>query len=123
MLTQIASQKTSDRNNNDGKASLKRQISPETTMDTQDVSKFFIDFEGKMFIFRNIYSRSLTPSNTTRDAFMNYSLAFSRGVSLGCLWVHLRVVFSSKLEKYLETIHTHTSNEKITENKGLFTWR
>ena len=76
-----------------------------------------------MFIFRNIYSRSLTPSHTTRDAFMNYSLAFSHGVNLGCLWVHLRVVFSSKLEKYLETIHTDTSHEKITENKGLFTWR
>ena len=67
MLTQIASQKTSDRNNNDGKASLKRQISPETTTDTQDVSKFFIHFKCKMFIFRNIYSRSSTPSHTTRD--------------------------------------------------------
>ena len=37
-------QKTSDRNNNDGKASLKRQISPETTTDTQDVSTFFNRF-------------------------------------------------------------------------------
>ena len=43
----------------------------ETTTDTQDVSTFFIDFEGKMFIIRNIYSRSLTPSHTARDAFMN----------------------------------------------------
>ena len=116
-------QKTSDRNNNDGKASLKRQISPETTTGKQDVSKFFIDFEGKMFIFQNIYPRNLTPSHTTRDAFMKQSLTFSRGVSLGCLWVHLRVVFSSKLEKYLRKIHIDTSNEKVTENKGLFTWR
>ena len=30
-----------DRNNNDGKTSLKRQKSPETTMDTPDVSKFY----------------------------------------------------------------------------------
>ena len=29
------------RNNTDGKASLKRQKSPETTTDTQDLSKFY----------------------------------------------------------------------------------
>ena len=29
------------RNNTDGKASLKRQKSPETTKDTQDLSKFY----------------------------------------------------------------------------------
>ena len=51
----------------------------------------------KIFIFRNIYrckstrfsngsSRNLTPSHTTRDAFMNKSLAFSRDVSLGHMW-------------------------------------
>ena len=39
----------------DGKASLKRQKSPETTTDTQDASKFYW-FYVKMFIFRNIYS-------------------------------------------------------------------
>ena len=61
-----------------------------------------------MFIFQNIYcykltiyrspryslkhvqifngsSRNLTPSHTMRDAFMNYFLAFSQDVSLGCL--------------------------------------
>ena len=30
-----------DRNNSDGKASLKRKKSPETTTDTQDVSKCY----------------------------------------------------------------------------------
>ena len=30
-----------DRNNSDGKARLKRQKSPETTTDTQDVSNFY----------------------------------------------------------------------------------
>ena len=30
-----------DRNNSDGKASLKQQKLPETTMDTQDVSKVY----------------------------------------------------------------------------------
>ena len=30
-----------DRNNSDGKASFKRQKSPETTTDTQDASKFY----------------------------------------------------------------------------------
>ena len=30
-----------DRNNSDGKASLKQQKSPETTTDTQDVSKCY----------------------------------------------------------------------------------
>ena len=30
-----------DRNNNDGKASLERKKSPETTTDTQDVSKCY----------------------------------------------------------------------------------
>ena len=30
-----------DRSNSDGKASLKRQKPPETTTDTQDVSKFY----------------------------------------------------------------------------------
>ena len=43
-----------DRNNSDGKASLKRQKSPEITTDTQDVSKFY-RFTCKMFIFRNVY--------------------------------------------------------------------
>ena len=33
--------KSLDRNNNDGKASLKRKKSPETTTDTQDVSKCY----------------------------------------------------------------------------------
>ena len=33
-------------------------------------------------------SRNLKPSHTTRDAFMNKSLAFSRYVSLGRLWCH-----------------------------------
>ena len=81
-----------DWNNSEGKASLKQQKSPETTTDTQDAS--VIDFTSKIFIFRNIYrckstifrspyyslqrvqifngsSRNLTPSHTTRDAFMN----------------------------------------------------
>ena len=44
-----------DMDNSDGKASLKRQKSPETTTDTQGTSKFFIDFTCKIFIFRNIY--------------------------------------------------------------------
>ena len=35
--------------------------------------------------FFNGSSRNLTPSHTTRDAFMNSSLAFSRDVSLGRL--------------------------------------
>ena len=39
-----------NRNNSDDKARLKRQKSPETTTDTQDVSKF-IDFTCKIFIF------------------------------------------------------------------------
>ena len=30
-----------DRNSSDGEASLKRQKSPETTTDTQDVSKYY----------------------------------------------------------------------------------
>ena len=82
-----------DMNNSDGKISLKRQKSPETTTETQDMGKF-IDFTRKMFLFRNIYrckstifrspyyfskrvqifkgsSCNLTPSHTTRDAFMN----------------------------------------------------
>ena len=42
-----------DKNNSDGKASLKQQKSPETTTDTQDAS--VIDFTSKIFIFRNIY--------------------------------------------------------------------
>ena len=33
-------------------------------------------------------TRNLTPSHTTRDAFMNLSLAFSRDVSLGRLWLY-----------------------------------
>ena len=32
---------SSDRNNSDGKASLKRKKSPETTTDTQDVNKCY----------------------------------------------------------------------------------
>ena len=40
-----------DRNNNYGQASLKRQKSPETTTDIQDVS--FTDFTCKNFLFRN----------------------------------------------------------------------
>ena len=47
-----------DRNNSDGKASLKQQKSPETTTDTQDAS--VIDFTCKIFIFRNIYHRKST---------------------------------------------------------------
>ena len=45
-----------DRNNSDGKASFKRQKSPETTTDTQDASKFTC----KMFIFQNIYRSKST---------------------------------------------------------------
>ena len=105
------------------KQSLKRQKSPETTTDTQGMSKFLLILRVKysyfeifivvnrpyfvphtipynVFKFSTVppvwwpiviiakppYSRNLTPSHTTRDAFMNSSLAFSRDASLGRLW-------------------------------------
>ena len=96
-----------DMDNSDGKASLKRQKSPETTTDTQGMSKFLLILRVKysyfeIFIVKNrpyfvphtiphnvqIFNgspRNLTPSHTTRDAFVNSSLAFSRDVSLGRL--------------------------------------
>ena len=83
-----------------------------TTTDTQGMSNYFIDLTCKIFIFRNIYrckstilrspyyslqrvqifngsSRTSTPSHKTRDAFKNFSLAFSRDVSLGRLCLEL----------------------------------
>ena len=68
-LPSLLSMSKDEVDNSDGKASLKWQKSPETTTDTQG----------------NGSSRNLTPSRTTRDAFMNSSLAFSRDVSLGRL--------------------------------------
>ena len=43
-------------------------------------------------------SKDFTPSHTTRDAFTNYSLAFSRDVSLGHLWY--RYLFTDALLRY-----------------------
>ena len=51
------------------------------------------DFE-RVQIF-NGSSRNLTPGHTTRDAFMNSSLAFSRDVSLGHLWYIGTAFFTS----------------------------
>ena len=42
--------KVDDVNNNDGKASLKRQKSPETTRDTQGMSKFYWFYEKNVHI-------------------------------------------------------------------------
>ena len=47
----LSMSKDEDMDNSDGKASLKRQKSPETTTDTQGMSNFFIDFTCKIFIF------------------------------------------------------------------------
>ena len=70
-----------DRNDSDGKASFKRQRSPETTANTQDESTC------KMFIFWNIYrckstilSRSTTMTNdrdmtTTVSQLLNFKTA------------------------------------------------
>ena len=76
-------------NNSDGKASLKRQKSPENTTDTQGMSNFYLFYEKNVHISKYVSlqidhtsfpilflitcssSRSLTPSHTTRDAFMN----------------------------------------------------
>ena len=87
--------------NSDGKASLKRQKSPETTTDTQG----------------NGSSRNLTPSRTTRDAFMNSSLAFSRDVSLGrlcCRWLQPFKLILSQTEGATKKNKQNNNNNKKT---------
>ena len=46
--------KVDDVNNSDGKASLKRQKSPETTTDTQGMSKFYWFYEKNVHISKYV---------------------------------------------------------------------
>ena len=58
--------KVDDVNNSDGKASIKRKKSPETTANTQGIGT---KFTRKMFVFRNIYRCKSTIFRSPYNAF------------------------------------------------------
>ena len=59
-VTRCVTRQMGNRNNRDGKTSLKRQRTPENTTDTQDAGVSSNDFTCEMFILRNIYHSKST---------------------------------------------------------------